>query len=65
MKYHVHKALDKLKKLQEEMSNVSIGGAMESAGWFFKSDFQGVIDDLETALVVAEKKNDHVGERDH
>lgn len=61
MKYHVQKALDKLRKLQDETTNVSIGAAMESAGWFFKQDFQEVIDDLETAVAVVETKNDHVG----
>ncbi|GGF86460.1 hypothetical protein [Paenibacillus aceti] len=65
MKYHVQKALDKLRKLQNETTGVSIGTAMESAGWFFKQDFQVVIDDLETALAVIETKNDHAGERDH
>lgn len=61
MKYHIQKALEKLKKLQDETTNVSIGTAFESAGWFFRRDFQGVIDDLETAVVLAEKENDHVG----
>lgn len=61
MKYHVQKALDKLKKLQDETTNVSIGAAIESAGWFFRKDFQGVIDDLETAIAVIETENDHVG----
>lgn len=65
MNYHVQKALDKLKRLQNEMTNVSVGNAMESAGWFFKRDFQGVIDELEAALAIGEKENDHVGERDH
>ncbi|MEC0140442.1 hypothetical protein P4H94_26730 [Paenibacillus macerans] len=65
MEYHLKLALAKLKKLQNETTNVSIGNAMEAAGWFFKQDFQNVIDDLETALIIAKKQNDHVGERDH
>lgn len=63
--YHLRHALARLERLQGETTNVSIGSAMESAGWFFGRDFQGVIDDLKTALSLLEKENDHVGERDH
>ncbi|OMD87779.1 MULTISPECIES: hypothetical protein [Paenibacillus] len=65
MEYHLELALQKLKKLQEETSNVSVGAAMERAGWFFRQEFQPVIDDLETALTLVKQKNDPAGEQSH
>ncbi|MNC25017.1 hypothetical protein D3C75_730920 [compost metagenome] len=65
MEHHLKHAIQKLKKMQEETTNVSIGAALERAGWFYGHELQSVMDDLETALALVEQKNDPAGERSH
>lgn len=65
VEHHLKHAIHKLKKMQEETTNVSIGAALERAGWFFGHEFQSVLDDLDTALALAEQKNDPAGEQSH
>ncbi|MFD1179519.1 hypothetical protein ACFQ3W_24925 [Paenibacillus puldeungensis] len=65
MSNYLESALRKLKRLQNETTNVSVGTAMEQVGWFFKQDFQSVIDDLETHKILLEMKNDRCANSDH
>lgn len=65
MEHFLNHAIQKLKNLQSETTNVSIGAAMERAGWFFGHEFQSVIDDLETAVTLSKQKNDPAGEQSH
>ncbi len=66
MHEHLVKALADLKQLQEDIHCQSVGHALCAMGEFIThGTLDNVIANLETAVQVAETKNDHGCSRDH
>ncbi|GIP55914.1 hypothetical protein [Paenibacillus vini] len=55
MSDYLSRAIQKLKHLQDQTTNVTFGAAQQQVGWFFMNDFQSVIDDLETHKIMLEQ----------